>query len=86
MTKEEIKTRVQKLMASMTVEEKALQLTCMMPPDLSHPENLGIEKGVGAMPISLGATFDPALVQEMAAINQRQMRAVGIRHALSPVG
>ncbi len=42
MTKEEIKTRVQKLMASMIVEEKALQLTCMMPPDLSHPENLGI--------------------------------------------
>ena len=37
------------------------------------------------LPISLGAAFAPELVEEMASINRRQMQAVGIRHALSPV-
>lgn len=35
--------------------------------------------------IALGAAFDPALVREMADTIRRQMRAMGIRHALSPV-
>lgn len=35
--------------------------------------------------IALGATFDPALVRHMADITRQQMRAMGIRHALSPV-
>lgn len=136
MTKAEIKSKVQDLMSRMTTEEKVLQLTCMMPSDLNHPENLGLENGLGAMPImggapdeiarqitniqnyvlehsphkipvlfhcealagtfiggscqfpmpiTLGAAFDPELVQEMAEMNRRQMHAVGIRHALSPV-
>lgn len=35
--------------------------------------------------IGLGATFDPDTVQGMADIIRRQMRAMGILHALSPV-
>lgn len=35
--------------------------------------------------IGLGATFDPALVRDMADTIRRQMRAMGILHALSPV-
>jgi beta-glucosidase len=36
-------------------------------------------------PIGLAATWDPAGVQEMADIMRRQMRAVGMLHALAPV-
>lgn len=35
--------------------------------------------------ISLAATWDPEGVGEMAALTRRQMRAVGLHHALSPV-
>jgi len=35
--------------------------------------------------IGLAASFDPGLVQEVAAVAGAQMRAVGARHALSPV-
>lgn len=35
--------------------------------------------------ISLGATFEPELVKEMGTRIRRQMRAVGVRQALSPV-
>jgi len=35
--------------------------------------------------IGLGATFDPALVRDMADTIRMQMRAMGILHALSPV-
>mgnify|MGYP004604905031 FL=1 len=35
--------------------------------------------------IGLGATFDPALVRDMADTIRAQMRAIGILHALSPV-
>jgi beta-glucosidase len=36
-------------------------------------------------PIGLAATWDPEAVQEMAEIMRRQMRAVGMLHALAPV-
>ena len=36
-------------------------------------------------PIGLAATWDPAAVQEMADILRRQMRAIGMLHALAPV-
>ncbi len=136
MNREEIRSRVRELMADMTMEEKVRQLCCLMPADLKTPETLGIEDGIGAMPvlggtpdqiaedirrvqeyvlansrhkipvmfhcealagplvsgssqfplsISLGATFDPSIAEEMASINSRQMQAVGIHHALSPV-
>lgn len=35
--------------------------------------------------IGLGATFDTALVRDMANTIRTQMRAMGILHALSPV-
>lgn len=35
--------------------------------------------------IGLAATWDPEAVGEMAALTRRQMRAVGLHHALSPV-
>ncbi len=136
MEKEEIKIRVKELMKEMTAEEKVLQLACLMPTDMTKPEELGLENGIGAMPIlggepnqvaedvrriqtyvlehsrhkipvlfhcealagplvaggnqfplsiGLGASFEPEIVEEMAEINGRQMRAIGIRHALSPV-
>jgi beta-xylosidase len=36
-------------------------------------------------PIGLAATWDPDAVQEMADIMRRQLRSVGILHALAPV-
>lgn len=60
MTKEEIRAQVHKLMGQMSVEEKVLQLTCIMPSDLSHPEKLGIENGIGAMPIMGGSPTEIA--------------------------
>jgi beta-glucosidase-like glycosyl hydrolase len=36
-------------------------------------------------PIGLAATWDPSAVEEMADIMRRQMRAVGLLHALVPV-
>jgi beta-glucosidase len=36
-------------------------------------------------PIALAATWDPAAVEEMADILRRQMRSVGLLHALAPV-
>ena len=35
--------------------------------------------------INLAATWQPELIREMADITRRQMRAVGVHHALSPV-
>ncbi len=36
-------------------------------------------------PIGLAATWDPHAVEEMADIMRRQMRSVGMLHALAPV-
>lgn len=114
-----------------------LQLTCVMPADMTRPEEMGMENGIGAMPIlggepgqvakdisriqtyvmehsrhkipvlfhcealagtlvaggnqfplsiGLGAAFDPELVEEMAEINGRQMRAAGIRPMIASPG
>lgn len=136
MTQMEIREKVAELMKAMSVEEKVLQLTGVLAMDLSKPEELGIENGIGSVPvmggtpmeiadnikkiqdyvlahspnkipvlfhcealagplmpggnlfpisISLGATFDPEIVEDMASRTMRQMRAVGIRQGLSPV-
>lgn len=136
MKKEEIREKVRALMADMTTEEKVLQLTCLMLDSLADPEKLGIENGIGTipvmggapneiaeniakiqsyvlehsrhkipvlfhcealagtfigggaqfpLPVAMGATFNPELVQKMAELNAAQMRASGIRQALSPV-
>lgn len=136
MNRKEISKKVHELMENMTVEEKVLQLTCIMPSDMTKPEAMGIENGIGTipimggapdqiaeditriqsyvlehskhkipvlfhcealagtfiggasqfpLPIALGATFNTDIVRKMAEINGKQMHAVGIRQALSPV-
>jgi beta-glucosidase len=58
-------------------------------PAIFHNEALNgvVAAGFTAFPtpIALAATWDPEAVGEMAATMRRQMRAVGILHALSPV-
>ena len=57
-------------------------------PAIAHEEALsGLQvKGATLFPqaIGQGSSFDPGLVERMAAVIRRQMRAVGIRHVLSP--
>src|SRR5262245_14929464 len=139
--------RADDLLRQMTIEEKAMQLSCAMPlalldrdglmrgqadrlikQGIGHVAGIGllghktpetIAKSINAIqrylvtetrlkipaifhnealngvvaphfsafptPISLAATWDPAAVQEMADIMRRQMRAVGMLHALAPV-
>ena len=62
MSKEEIKVKVKDLMSKMTAEEKVAQLACIMPSDLNNPEELGIENGIGAIPI-LGGMPDQTAEQ-----------------------
>lgn len=136
MDKKEIDKKVKSLMLNMTLEEKVLQLTGILAMDISKPETLGLEDGIGSMPvmggspveiaenikkvqdyvlehsknkipvlfhcealsgplvvsgnlfpasIGLGATFAPEIVKDMAERNREQMKALGIRQALSPV-
>jgi beta-glucosidase len=139
--------RADKLLRKMTIEEKAMQLSCVVPLALLDREGLMrsqadalIKQGIGHIagigllghktpetiaksvnaiqrylvtetrlkipaifhnealngvvaphfsafptPIALAATWDAAAVQEMADIMRRQMRAVGMLHALAPV-
>jgi beta-glucosidase len=139
--------RADELLRQMTIEEKAMQLSCAMPLALLDRNGLMrrqadtlIKQGIGHIaglamlghktpeqvakavniiqrylvtetrlkipaifhnealngvcaphfsafptPIGLAATWDPAAVQEMADILRRQMRALGMLHALAPV-
>jgi beta-glucosidase len=139
--------RVDELLRQMTIEEKAMQLSCVVPLALldrnglmrgqadklikggiGHIAGIGmlgrkppetVAKSVNAIqrylvtetrlkipaifhnealngvvapnfsafptPIGLAATWDPTAVQQMADIMRRQMRAVGMLHALAPV-
>ena len=59
-------------------------------PALFHNEALaGVSAVLGGhqypISVSLGATFDPSIVEEMCDITRKQMLSIGIRHALSPV-
>ncbi|MEE4544892.1 glycoside hydrolase family 3 N-terminal domain-containing protein [Streptomyces sp. V4-01] len=58
-------------------------------PALAHEECLAGFAAWGAtaypVPLSWGATFDPALIREMAAGIGRDMRAVGVHQGLAPV-
>ena len=58
-------------------------------PALAHEECLAGFTAWGAtaypVPLSWGASFDPDLVQEMAAHIGRSMRSVGVHQGLSPV-
>jgi beta-glucosidase len=139
--------RADELLREMTIEEKAMQLSCVVPlaiigtdgpmrgqmdsllgHGIGHVAGIGllghklpdeIAKSVNAVqrylvtetrlkipaifhnealngvvapgftafptPIGLAATWDPAAVEEMADIMRRQMRSVGMLHALAPV-
>src|SRR5262245_9761131 len=139
--------RAEELLRTMTIEEKAMQLSCVMPlalldrdglmrgqadrlikQGIGHVAGIGllghkapetVAKSVNAIqrylvtetrlkipaifhnealngvvsphfsafptPIGLAATWDPEAVQEMSDIMRRQMRAVGMLHALAPV-
>lgn len=55
MKKEEIKRKVRELIADMTTEEKIRQLTCIIPSDMTKPEEMGIENGIGTIPVMGGA-------------------------------
>lgn len=71
------------------VQDYMRQHTRLGIPVLFHCEALSgpVLPGAQVFPtsISLGATFDPALVKDMCARTRRQMTAVGVRQALSPV-
>lgn len=58
-------------------------------PAVAHEECLAGFAAWGAtaypVPLAWGATFDPALVREMAAAIGRDMRAVGVHQGLAPV-
>lgn len=58
-------------------------------PAIVHEEGTGgfSARGATVFPQALGlaATFDPALVREVAGVVRDQMRAVGARHCLAPV-
>ncbi|MFE6098977.1 glycoside hydrolase family 3 N-terminal domain-containing protein [Streptomyces laurentii] len=58
-------------------------------PAIAHEECLAGFAAWGAtaypVPLSWGATFDPALVREMAAAIGRDLRAVGVHQGLAPV-
>ncbi|MFG2755645.1 beta-glucosidase [Streptomyces wuyuanensis] len=58
-------------------------------PALAHEECLAGFAAWGAtaypVPLSWGATFDPALIREMAAAIGRDMRSVGVHQGLAPV-
>lgn len=58
-------------------------------PALAHEECLAGFAAWGAtaypVPLSWGATFNPALIREMAAAIGRDMRAVGVHQGLAPV-
>jgi beta-xylosidase len=139
--------RADELLREMTVEEKAMQLSCVVPLALLGPDGLmrgqldtlvghgiGHIAGLGLIghktpemlattvnaiqrylvtetrlgilalfhnealngvvapqftafptPIGLAATWDPAAVEELADILRRQLRSVGLLHALAPV-
>jgi beta-glucosidase len=71
------------------IQRYLLNETRLKIPTIFHNEALNgvVSPGFTAFPtaIALAATWDPEPVQEMADIMRRQMRAVGMLHALSPV-
>ncbi len=71
------------------IQAYLVQRTRLGIPALLHNEALNgvVARGFTVFPTSIGlaATWNPALVGEMAALLRRQLRAVGIRQALAPV-
>ncbi len=75
--------------ASNSIQRHLVEETRLGIPAIFHNEALcGLMYGpASAFPtaINLAATWEPALVYQMADLTRRQMRAVGIHQALSPV-
>jgi beta-glucosidase len=72
-----------------TVQKFLTEETALGIPAIFHIEALsgGVFTGATNFPVAigLGATWDPEKVQAMGDVIRKQMKAVGIRHALSPV-
>ncbi|MCL5047844.1 MAG: glycoside hydrolase family 3 C-terminal domain-containing protein [Firmicutes bacterium] len=71
------------------IQRHMVQDTRLGIPVLIHEEGTGgfLARNATVFPQSLGlaASFDTALVEEVAAVIREQMRAVGARHCLAPV-
>jgi beta-glucosidase len=69
--------------------QRYLTETRLKIPAIFHNEALNgvVASGFSTFPTPLGlaATWDPAAIEEMADILRRQMRSVGLLHALAPV-
>jgi len=88
---------VEHLIQQMTVEEKTLQLLAYQPngvprlgiPNLETAEMLHgvLSDGATCFPqaIALGAMWDPALLERVAAVGAREARALGIGQAFAPM-
>src|SRR5204862_3653799 len=71
------------------VQRFAIERTRLGIPVVVHEESTGgyCARGATVFPqaIGLAATWDPALVEDVAAVIRDQLRAVGARHTLAPV-
>lgn len=71
------------------IQKVAVERTRLGIPVMVHEESVGgfCHRDATVFPqgIGLAATWDPALVQEVADVIRSQMLAVGARHALAPV-
>jgi beta-glucosidase len=94
---ERLAAEVEHLIQQMTVEEKTLQLLAYQPngvprlgiPNLETAEMLHgvVSDGATCFPqaIALGAMWDPALLERVAAAGAREARALGIGQAFAPM-
>ena len=71
------------------IQQVAVERTRLGIPVIVHEESTGgfCHRDATVFPQGLGlaATWDPALVKQVAEVIRAQMRAVGARHALAPV-
>ncbi len=89
--------KIDALIASMTIEEKAAQLASFYPngntrlniPHIQAGECLHgvVAGGATSFPsaIALGSTWDPALAEKEAAVIAKEARALGIQHCYTPM-
>ncbi len=94
---ERLAAEVDRVIRAMTVEEKTLQLLAYQPngvprlgiPNLETAEMLHgvLSDGATCFPqaIALGAMWDPALLERIAAAGAREARALGIGQAFAPM-
>ncbi len=75
--------------AANAIQRFLIEQTRLGIPAIVHEEScsgyMASEANCFPMPIGLASTFEPALVQKMADVIRRQMRAVGAHQTLAPV-